>query len=203
MITKAVIIQQIVSDSKYMQACQAISKGSELSGDLYQELILVMCQMGEEQIVKLHKENELTQYMIGTISMLWLKARSSFNKKYRPKDGTYRIGNCDDPASTDQMLNGWRIRYNSFGFFSPADINPGYNQALDDAIEGVNEILEKMEGEGRHNWYAAKVYKAYIKEGSIRKLAGKTRIPKNNIWQCVKEVNDRFRREIKIEKDNF
>ena len=84
-ITKPLILEEIVKGGKFLKICENISKDRSLSGDLFQECILILLEKSDAEIVRLYQKNELKAYFIRIVQNNYNSKTSPFFKKYRSR----------------------------------------------------------------------------------------------------------------------
>ena len=80
-----------LSDEKFLDICKAITKGHELSTDLYSEVILILYEKNKYDSLP---EKELVRLFYGCANRTWNLPMSQFNKKYKRFAESVQIEKC-------------------------------------------------------------------------------------------------------------
>jgi hypothetical protein len=85
------IIKSIVGNGEIKTVCQNIAKGSDLADDLYNEVVLIFCEMPTEKLIKLYNSDHFRFYAVRTVLNTFNSNTSPFARKYRHNEKTYPI----------------------------------------------------------------------------------------------------------------
>lgn len=77
------IIQRIVNDKGIREIAFRIANNSDLSEDLYQEIILTILEKEKELIIKLEKNNQLNFFIVRIAINMYRGKNSQFAQKYK------------------------------------------------------------------------------------------------------------------------
>ena len=77
------LIHKIVNDKAIREIAYKIAGNSDISEDLYQEIILTILEMDKEQILKLEKKKQLNFYIVRIATSHFRNPYNSFAKKYQ------------------------------------------------------------------------------------------------------------------------
>lgn len=168
MLTKKEIIEKICGNKEYMRICKRIAEGDPLYEDLYQELILLLLEYDATRLEGIYARGELNWFIVGCLSNMYRSNRSGFHAKYRHRQHTVEI-TYDLPGNQQ-----------------------AYNPELDRLYDDVNKELKNL------SWYEQELFRSYLREGSVRKLAARTQIPYRTIGLTVMKVRNKINRKVNI-----
>lgn len=133
--------------SKNFRDCIGKMEPEHLRDDLKQEVILIVCQLPEEKIKKLHQDKALEFYTVKIILNLIKNSASLFSKQYRMPMIQFNNQEIADTHDTEER----EIR-----------------EAIEDiAIEEINRLY----------WYDAELVRLYMQLGNFRAIEEQTGIP--------------------------
>jgi DNA-directed RNA polymerase specialized sigma24 family protein len=160
------IINSIVQTGEIKDVCQNVAKNSGLAQDLYNEVILIFCEMPSEKLIKVYNSGYFKFYAVRVVLNTFNSTTSPFSRRYRHFEKKHQIG---------------------------ADIYEQENEYEHEKDEQINLIEVEMK---KLSWYEARLFKEYLEAGSCRKLSAKTGIPFQSIWKTVSEVRKKLKEQI-------
>jgi DNA-directed RNA polymerase specialized sigma24 family protein len=178
MITKDEIINRVCSNKEYKRICKRIADGNPLYEDLYQELILLLLEYDAAKLEGIYERGELNWFIVGCLNNMYRSNRSGFHAKYRHHQHTAQLNY--DVADGASPVAAWTV------------MNAAYNAELDRLYDDVTTELKQL------SWYEQELFRSYLREGSVRKLAAKTDIPYRTIGLTVMKVRNKIIRKVKI-----
>lgn len=120
---KQKIIEEIILNSSFRELCKKICKGNDLHNDLYQEFILQLYELkNDELLISAKSGNYLSVYCVGIINNLW-------NNRHRLK--TYKNGKT---SSLTHLTN----------YFMEVPSNLVYSKKDTDFIHEIKQELNNM-----------------------------------------------------------
>lgn len=162
------IINEVANSKDYITLCKNITKGNELWEDLFQELIIILCEKDPKVIEDLYQKKELKWFIVKILQNQYISKTSDFHKKYGFSQKTTEI--IETKTEIYEVDNDY------------------YNQIVD--FEKQKVVFNNV-GE----WYENRLFLAYINEGSQRKLESKTGISrnaiKNTLDQYIQKLKDK------------
>lgn len=164
-------IAKYILSSKFKEVCSNITrKGyrSELSDDLYQEVILSMLEKVHNQsapILRAWENNYIDWYIVSAAHNIFISNNGS---------------------------NFAKLKYVSS---STGDTNVQYVATDTEGEVEYDEMIKLCESElAEQYWYNARLFAQYVyQDSSIRKIEKKTGIPRNSIHRTLKETRERLR----------
>ena len=170
--TREEIIKSISNDSQYLDYCKYICKGKDVYKDLYQYVMLYICELPEEKIVEVSKGN-IRAYLK---RIIYINANYNTTPFYKEYTGGL---NCVESELNSNIVD-----------TSPADTD------LDEWKESLTATIEKVlaDESKKSEGYAWKVelFKLYMQIGTYRQVAFKTNIPRATIRLRVLELIDKI-----------
>jgi DNA-directed RNA polymerase specialized sigma24 family protein len=178
MISKDEIINKVCSNKEYKRICKRIADGNPLYEDLYQELILLLLEYDAAKLEGIYDRGELNWFIVGCLNNMYRSNRSGFHAKYRHHQHNAELSY--DLADGGKRT-GWTEPYAS------------YNPELDRLYDDVTAELKQL------SWYEQELFRSYLREGSVRKLAAKTDIPYRTIGLTVMKVRNKITKKVRID----
>lgn len=176
------IINQIANSREYKDLCRNITKGNPLHEDLFQELILTLCEKDPAKIEDLHGKGELKWFIIKILQNQYKSTSSKFYKQNI--QFSQRSSELNDEPEKDNQ-----------------------EDELNDIIQVVEAEAKKETFEKSSEWYENKLFRSYLKETSLRKLERKTDISRNaitnTILQYVGKLKDKVETKRKFMEKRF
>lgn len=167
------VIQYIATNPDFRLMVENITKGHELTDDLFQELVLILMEMDEDKLVGIYQRNELKWWCVRILMNQWYSKTSPFWKKYKQHGNT--IDQNADVTSLDVPEE------------QPID--------LEVIIDQVNSALNGM------HWYNKELLMTYLREGSYMEVHRKTGIHYKSIRNTVRETIDKVKSQVKWNKN--
>lgn len=157
MSTKNQIIEELFN-GKDFNDCLGKMEPAHLRDDLRQEVILTMCELPEEKVVKLHEEKVLVFYVVRVIINMIRSTNSPFAKKYRT---TYtELVEQEEPTGPD--MNERLLR----------------EELEDYTLSEINSLY----------WYDAELIRLYMNLGTFRAIQEMTGIPYVSCFKTIKKA---------------
>ena len=157
------IINEIANSKDYIQLCKNITKENTLYKDLFQELIIILCQKDPAYIEGLYAKKELKWFVVKILQNQYNSKTSDFYKTH--------VSFGQRSSEVIEVKTELTETENHY-----------YHQIVE--FEKQKEVF-KTSGE----WYENKLFLAYLNEGSQRKLEARTGISraaiKNTIDQYI------------------
>lgn len=135
--------------------------------DLIQELCLIICEKEDEELSKM--DSYFNFWCVRTLINI-TGTRGSFTKKYRPH----------------------RLVYEDVKFDSELD----YDKSVDELLDSIEGILNKIEDSEARGWYKRRLFKLYLDCGSLRKVEKEVGINYSSVYLTVKEVKEKIKKEL-------
>lgn len=169
------IINEIASSKEYKALCKNITKGNELHEDLFQELILILCEKSPEVIEGMHERKELKWFIVKILQNQFNSNRSKFYK---------------DNVSFSQKSS---------------DLHDNFKQDENEKVtEYYFDVLEHEKRRevftSSSEWYENNIFKSYLLHGSLRKLSAATGISRNAISNTVSNYVDKIKAHSEVKK---
>jgi hypothetical protein len=175
------IINKIAAGREYKDICRNIAKGNQLYEDLFQELIIILCEYDPVKLEDIYDRGQIKWFIIKILTNQYKSKHSPFHKKFRAFSERTTISDIDFPED-------------------PTDNN-------EDLLNIVDTAIERHLFTDQNDWYETNLFKSYIEVGSLRKLSQKTGISrsaisysvdgfKNTIKKKEKEMNQFMAKEI-------
>lgn len=158
---RAEILTQIATDKQCLSASRRISGYSELSDDLFAEMLEALCKLDEPRLIALHENKELLWYSVGVMVRMWQSTSSPFYLTFRrPLDN--KCGNID-LASLREIIEEY-------------DLEQDRDEQR--AIEVAQEVVsEYKDSSNRKEWYDATLFELYMKSKSYKDASRCSKIP--------------------------
>ena len=205
MITKEQILNNIARDARYVEYCKRMVKGKDIHKDLYQFIMMSLCEMNEKKLQVIY---EGSPYSYIT-RMIFLNAISKTAPFYR------QIVN--DNCSSYDLSTQWtgslkNENTNIYDSYSPDNFL--YHLGLTDEIvlEEENEELENEEKlsiiesileteiefrrEKGEDALAVKLLKRYTEVGSFSKIAKEADVSRHTIRHMIITLIDKINEDI-------
>jgi hypothetical protein len=181
-VTAEQIINLIATNPEYKKVVKNITKGNELWEDLFQELIVIICEYDKEKLVAIYNSGGLKYFIIRILQNQYKSDHSDFHKKYR-----------DFGGRTVELLGVEAWEEENSG-------DPYYSTIVE--YEKSREVHQDSQ-----EWYANQLFKSFLKEGGYRKLERKTGISRTAITHTlqgvfaeIKDKSDKMRAFMEAEK---
>lgn len=185
MITKEGIIDMIWKDKEYKLACRNIAKGDELYKDMFQELIIILCQYDETKLIAVYNRGEIKYFIVAIISRMWHSPRHPFYKLYREPYIEFKEKHM--PPVLDNIPN--------------ENEEEEHRLQIIKAGQDVKRQLEQWKGSSNSGeWYKGTLFEKYIEEGSYRKLSKVTGIPRKSLAETNKKTIEEIKQILKPKK---
>jgi len=156
------IIEEIIADKQILAVCKKVAGQTDLAFDLFNEIVLIFCEMPDDKLTKLYQDKlYFKYYIIRTIYNTWFSRTSPFARKYSRDRKTEEF--TDDIEVVNDEI---------------------YNYESDLKLAKLERELNKM------SWYDRRLFYEYLEAGSCRKLAEKTGIHFTSIYKTVKKVKE-------------
>jgi hypothetical protein len=169
------IINQIAAGREYKDLCKNIAKGHELYEDLFQELIIILCEYDSVKLEELYAKGQIKWFIVKIIKNQFQSTTSPFYKKYR----------AFADRSSDQEVH------------APTE-EPEDNEVLN----LVQCETEKISFTDKNDWYDTRMFQLYLQEGSLRKLSAKTGISRTAISYAIDNFKKNIYKKLD-EKEEF
>ena len=161
--TRTEIILQLWNDPDIRQAIGKMQP-VELQDDLRQEMFLVMCELEEGRLAKMHADGWVKFFLVRTMLNMVKSDRSTFFKKFRQ---TFLELSSNHSAGVEIMTN----------FES--------SEAKETNVISAVESLP---------WYDRELLKLYAEEKNIAKLSKDTRIPYRSLFKTITKAKQKVRK---------
>ena len=147
-----------------------ITKGHQLTDDLYQHCIeVLLVDKDEEKIQLLIDKNQLQYYFTAILIRNYHSSTSRFHYQYRK---------ASDMISDKDV----------YGVEVPEDEFDGFKEAK---IEFIEKQIENMD------WYDKQLVKLYFYDNmSYRKIAELTKIPKTSIYNGITSIKNKIKNKL-------
>lgn len=164
------IINEIANSKEYKDLCRNITKGNSLWEDLFQELILILCEKEPAKIEELYSKGQLKWFIVTILQNQYKSNTSDFYKDHI------------------------RFSQRSTELFDSPQIEESKEQ-IEDVLQVVDHVKEKEVFDTTSDWYENKLFKSYLHESSFRKLERNTGISRvainNTILQYVRKLKQK------------
>ena len=161
--TRTEILLQLWNDSDIRQAIGKMQP-VELQDDLRQEMFLVMCELEEARLAKMHADGWVKFFLVRTMLNMVKSDRSTFFKKFRQ---TFVQLSSNHFAGVELLTN----------FES--------SEAKETNVISAVEALP---------WYDRELLKLYAEEKNIAKLSKDTRIPYRSLFKTITKAKQKVRK---------
>jgi hypothetical protein len=169
------IISEIANSKEYRQICKKICQGSPLHEDLFQELIIVLCEYDKGKLEGIHERGQIKWFIIKILQNQFQSSTSPFYKKFR-----------DFSARTSDLV-----------------IEAEDEQKEEEEIYSIVENETDREiFKDSNDWYENTLFKSYLREGSLRKLSVSTGISRTAIKYSLEAFKSKIEK-IANEKEIF
>jgi len=182
--TKADILNQLASREDVRCYINDITKNEYLQEELYQELILAMCEVKPDKLISIYKADELNEYILGILYKMSKTNTTSFYRKIKRTE--MKNQSIDKDNDLFEILLGENITDNQSKHM--------YLQELDNAINKLH-------------FYDKNILKDYMNLNfSIKNVSNKQRIHKHAISQSLnatkKHLKEAVLQAVKNIEDN-
>ncbi len=152
------------------QAAKNITKGHQLTDDLFQHCIeVLLTDKDKEKIQSLIDKNQLHYYFTAILIRNYHSSTSRFHYQYRK---------ASDMISDKDV----------YGVEIPDDEFDGLKEAK---IEFIEKQIEHLD------WYDRQLVKLYFYEGlSYRKIADLTKIPKTSVYNGITSIKSKIKNKL-------
>jgi len=144
---------------KLYQAAKNITKGHDLTDDLFQHCIeVILTDKNQEKILVMAETNQLHYYFVSILIRNYNSSTSRFHYQYRKP-----IENFTDKDVYDMDIE-----------------QDDYDHSLEPKIEFIEENIKDL------SFYDKKMLEYYYYDGmSYQQISDLTRIPKTSVWNTV------------------
>lgn len=175
------ILTKVATDPEYKRVVKNITKGNQLSEDLFQELMLILCQYDKAKLEQVYNSGGLKFFIIRILQNQYKSDSSDFHIKHRRfKSVTFNI---DDVVFRKDFI----------------DEEDGYDYNLDKILSIVEAEVNRETWVNKNDWYENNLFKAFLKEGGYRKLEKKTGISRTAITSTVNEYRRKVIKKVECE----
>lgn len=167
MVNADAIFIELSTAREYRDVCKRIANTrKDLADDLHHHVLLIMMEMNREQLIHLYSTQRLKYYFVRVCMNEFRDKYSKFNKLYRHMD--------DVPQQLDTVAE-------------VQDEDNEYINRIELYSRAVDEVISVLP------WYDRELFRLYNQEGSMRKLANKTRIPVMSICNTINQVKSKIK----------
>lgn len=166
------LITKIAENKEYLTICRKITGGNLLYKDLFQEALLILLEYNNEKIIDIYRQGRIRFFFARICTNLYRNKNSTFNKKYL------------------------RYEYPLNGSVLIEDEN--YDFEKDEEYESKRRLVQKelkIKNDDDPLWYENSIFKHYLKEGTIIKLAKNTGIKYQSLETTIRRVRNRIRKQ--------
>jgi protein-tyrosine-phosphatase len=160
------IINEVANSKEYVKLCKTIAK--DYSNDLFQDLILILCEYNAEKLEQISKNGHLKWFIVRILKNQFDSKTSPFyktNKEFLERCLVVDFSKLPDMREEE------------------------YDGSKDTLIDHCLKELDTANC-SKNEYYERTLFKEYIEAGSCEKLAKKTGIPRRSIQQAVKNVKE-------------
>jgi hypothetical protein len=161
--TRTEIIVQLWGDADIRQAIGKMQP-AELHDDLRQEMFLVICELEEGRLLKMHAEGWVKFFLVRTMLNMVKSDRSTFFKKFRQ---TFLELSSNHSAGVELLTN-----------FESSEV----------VETNVIAAVESLP------WYDRELLKLYAEDKNIAKLSKDTRIPYRSLFKTITKAKIKVRK---------
>lgn len=165
-------ISEYISNNyqKLYQAAKNITKGHDLTDDLFQHCIeVILTDKNQEKILVMAENNQLHYYFVSILIRNYNSSTSRFHYQYRKP-----IENFTDKDVYDMDIE-----------------QDDYDHSLEPKIEFIEENIKDL------SFYDKKMLEYYYYDGmSYQQISDLTRIPKTSVWNTVTKTIKKIKENI-------
>jgi hypothetical protein len=184
-LSKHQIIELLAKDKFIKDCVYNITRGNYLKEDLFQELMLHLCEQSEDKIKHLHQNQILNFHCLKYLTNQYKSQDSEwFRQETRFKIRHKKIG--DFAHYSDGVL------------LTEDEINkkPTIKQDLEMLCPTIRHYIQNS-----LHWYDRLLFLKYVDEGkSIREISKEIGIPANTIWYTINKAKNEIRQFIRDNK---
>lgn len=167
------IINEIANSREYKTLCKNITKGNELSEDLFQELIIILCEKDPKVIEDLYEKKHLKWFIVKILQNQYNSRTSDFYKTH---------------VSFGQR---------STEIIERKEITEPENEYYHHVVEFEKQkLVFNTSGE----WYENKLFLAYLNEGSLRAAEAKTGISRTAIKNTIEPYISKLKAKAELKR---
>ena len=166
------IIKAISKDAQYLDYCKYICKGKDIHKDLYQYVMLYICELPEEKIVEVNKGN------IGA----YIKRIIYANANY--KTAPFYV----------KYIKGWDFTEGDLNanIIDTVDVDKEHEEWRESLLETIEKVLDDESKKSEGYAWKVELFKLYMQIGTYRQVAFKTDIPRATVRLRVLELIDKI-----------
>lgn len=174
------ILDNLARNKSLKQYTKRVTNGNDLYQDLFHHCILKLYDLGEQRVVELNNEGNISGYLAFVMHREWYDKAGSFNKLHRRGDVEYR-----DVAV----------------FHDTTEAHTSSKQDIDTCLEYFDSVtperiqvavaMKRMyeeDKEKKHFHYRTALLELYIELGGIRKVSRATGIHRHTIAKDLKNI---------------
>lgn len=150
--TKALILQEIAHDKKYMDYCKRVASSDYM--DLFQHIFEEIANKNEAHLIDLWERKKFGMYYAAIVY-------KSYNSKHSSFFYLHKKENSDKKLIDKKEL-----------IFEPKKIPP---------LSVIEKKLREFADKNENNWYDANVLNLYLIHGTVRKVGEITGIPYRSV----------------------
>lgn len=162
------IIEDIAKSKDYKNLCKNITRGNILWEDLFQELIIILCEYDPLKIEALHENGGLKFFIVRILQNQYRSDHSPFHKTHvKFKQSSTELDGIERQVET---------------------VTQDQHYASIVEYECQRTVFKNS-----RDWYQNNLFKGLLKEGSLTKLSTKTGISRSAITRAVYEYIDKLK----------
>ena len=170
--TRADIILSVSKDSQYLEYCRYTCRGADVYKDLYQYVMLYLCELPEDKLLKINEGN-LRAYIRRVVYINANYKNTPFYKEYTGGldciDGEIDLKTVDTSES-ERDLTEWK----------------------DGLTDTINNVLEEESKKSEGYAWKVELFKLWAEIGTYRQTSLRLKIPRATVRLRVLELIDKI-----------
>jgi len=158
------ILIEVAKSEWLYKAAKTVSPNNH--DDLAQYILLLLCEMSEEKLFKLHNEGYLKLFCI---KVMWKQSTSPRQEFFK------QVQSC--------------------GLFDVEDIDVYFDDTLQVVIEKENQLLTIENVVSKNQWYEREIFSKWANGESARAIHRQTKISLREILRVIKSIKEQIKNE--------
>lgn len=181
------ILDTLARNKSLQQSAKRITNGNDLWHDLFQHSILKLYDLGEERVIGLNEEGNISGYMAVIMHRDWHDKSSKFNKLHRPEWEsltTDLIYSDDDGNPVTASGADVEICKEYFDTVTPDRI----------IVARAMEKMKTEDNDGKHFHYRTALLEHYIELGGISQVSRFTGIDRVTVRKDLNSIYEQIKK---------